>query len=375
MKIKIFTLTILTCLFLVSCESENIEESSIQNNQGKSTYDKDTKIELNSDMPSHSLIRELDFDLNMVVEETPCPDTELGAAFGAEFDDIFNDPYAFGPFGLWAGLLLDVNFVHSMIDDGPQIFGNNGQYTDYVGNEVRNLEAFWNMPNEISVRGQHNETLNDKEAIVSSLTSVWFNPLPPGFPELVADLIIENNELSDVLPESPLFSSDGFAWDLDGFLGLDFKVIVIGDGLVELVSSVGTEDKIGWTTILSHEWAHHIQFKYDYIEYWEGQFDNIPEETRAIELEADFVASYYMTHKRGATYNIKRIEQYLENFFQIGDCGFTSDGHHGTPDQRMEASRLGDKLAQSGQKKGHILSAEEVHLAFVAALPGIVAVP
>ena len=233
------------------------------------------------------------------------------------------------------------------------------------------------MKDEIQVKGQHAATLNDKEAILFAIESTipdYPTAYPPFIydsPEEWADIVIANNKLSEVLPESPLTSSDGFAWTIGGGL----SGIVVGDGLIELVASVGTEEKIAWTTVLSHEWAHQVQYQYDYIAYWRSQFDNIPEGTRAIELEADFVSSYYMTHKRGATYNMKRIEQYLRNFFEIGDCGFTRNGHHGTPLQRMKASNLGNELAKSAQKKGKILSPEEIHMAFVEVLDDIAPQP
>ena len=394
MKTKFLILTIFTLLFLVSCETDSIEESSLNKESSKSFSKKlsDIKFEPRTFPDSRMLIKEIEFDLNAIDPEAPCDNTELGVAFGAAWGEIWGDPngalspflYPQGPGNRpptwpWIWMLLDINFVHSIIDDGPQYFGNKGQYTQYVNNRVRSLEKFWNMPNEISVRGQHNETLNDRDAMISVFSSIWYANYgwSPKEIEYFSDIIIRNNANSDVLPESPIAASDGFAWDLNGYLGYDdLEVIVLGDGLVELVASVGTEDKIGWTTILSHEWAHHIQFNNGYLDGYDDEFGwNSPESTRAGELEADFMASYYMTHKRGATYNWKRIEQYLVNFFQIGDCGFRSSGHHGTPLQRLEASRLGHELAASAQKKGKILSAKEVHNAFIAVLDDIAPQP
>src|SRR5690606_23419683 len=89
------------------------------------------------------------------------------------------------------------------------------------------------------------------------------------------------------------------------------------------------------------------------------------------ELEADFFAAYFLTHKRGATYNWKRTQEFLNLFFLVVDCAVYSPGHHGTPLQRMTASRLGYELAQGAQKKGFILTADEVHAAFNLHLPRI----
>jgi hypothetical protein len=88
---------------------------------------------------------------------------------------------------------------------------------------------------------------------------------------------------------------------------------------------------------------------------------------------ADAYAAYFLTHSRGAAMNRKRVEQFLQVFFQIGDCGFDSPGHHGTPNQRMAAARFGFDIAAQAQKQGHILTAEQFHALFVAKYPQLVA--
>ncbi|MGB7786539.1 MAG: hypothetical protein WBL27_10595, partial [Salinimicrobium sp.] len=102
--------------------------------------------------------------------------------------------------------------------------------------------------------------------------------------------------------------------------------------------------------------SHQIQ-----LNYFEGYGPFQYRETRAVELEADFMSGYYMTHKRGATYNWKRVEQFFHLFYQAGDCAFEDPLHHGTPQERIAATRAGYELAASAQKKGKILSIEEMH--------------
>jgi hypothetical protein len=68
-----------------------------------------------------------------------------------------------------------------------------------------------------------------------------------------------------------------------------------------------------------------------------------------------------MTHKRGATYNWKRAEEFFELFYQAGDCSFEFEQHHGTPLQRKQASYQGFLLAEAAKKKGEILSPGELH--------------
>ena len=88
---------------------------------------------------------------------------------------------------------------------------------------------------------------------------------------------------------------------------------------------------------------------------------------------ADAFSSYFLTHKRGAAMNWKRVQQFFQVFYGIGDCGFDSYGHHGTPNQRMKSSEFGYQLAHDAQKQGQILTAEEFIVLFDAALPGILA--
>jgi hypothetical protein len=88
---------------------------------------------------------------------------------------------------------------------------------------------------------------------------------------------------------------------------------------------------------------------------------------------ADAMAGYYLTHRRGATMNQKRVEQFLGVFFQVGDCFFDNAGHHGTPNQRMAATHFGFAVADQEQRQGQILTADEFHDLFVAAYPDLIA--
>jgi predicted metalloprotease len=124
--------------------------------------------------------------------------------------------------------------------------------------------------------------------------------------------------------------------------------------------------------IFAHEFAHHIQFQNGYFDDPEAGL-TAPEQTRYTELMADAMAAYYLTHKRGATLNQKRVEQFLEVFYQIGDCGFTSSGHHGTPNQRMRAAQFGFRIADQAHKQGHIMSSEAFHALFVAEYANLIA--
>ena len=84
------------------------------------------------------------------------------------------------------------------------------------------------------------------------------------------------------------------------------------------------------------------------------------EVTMYFELMADAYAGYYLTHKLGAGLKRRRVEHFLQIFFQLGDCAFTNPGHHGTPNQRMKAARFGFAIAAEAHNKDHILTARAV---------------
>ena len=109
-----------------------------------------------------------------------------------------------------------------------------------------------------------------------------------------------------------------------------------GDGILAGYGAVGFGD-VAPQAIYAHEFAHHIQNQNDYFNDPLATQGDPPEQTRYTELMADAYSAYYLTHKRGATMNRKRVEQFLQVFFQIGDCAFDNPGHHGTPNQRMAA--------------------------------------
>ena len=86
---------------------------------------------------------------------------------------------------------------------------------------------------------------------------------------------------------------------------------------------------------------------------------------------ADAYSAYYLSHARGASMQCKRVQQFLQVFFNIGDCSITSNSHHGTPTQRMAAANWAYQLANNQQKQGFILSSREFKTRFEASLPEI----
>lgn len=375
-RAKFITFGLTASLFLGSCTKVDDE---IVTQQAKSTSESVSKTGklingkqsivpglINSRKLPASFLKEFNLDPRNVITASECDsNTPFNQAYNASVRSNLDQ------LGLdWYYDYVDFNFYYTITDESVPYFGAEGQYTNFVNKTKRDLEKFWNMPNEVSVRGQHNETLNNKAKIIQILT-FWYG-FSMAEAQDYADYFVDYvNVESKFLTETPLISFDGFAIALDGYLGQG-DLIVIGDGIVEILTKTGIEDKVIWTGILAHEWAHQIQFNNEQNWYPNGAADNAPEATRTTELEADFFAAYFMTHKSGATYNWKRIEDFLKIYYNIGDCSFLNSGHHGTPLQRMKSAKFGSDLAMASQKNGHILSANQVHSSFITSLNEIV---
>lgn len=359
-------------LFLVSCSKDEFEvstEDSLTPFTSKmtlpvATMSSEAPPTLTRRLPEKSMFHDVPFNLASIVEPSKCTltplDDVIAASVSSNLDSIGLD---------WYDLYAEMNFYSTIIDDSEQYFGADGEDTQKVKNITRSLERFWFMPHEIEVRGQHKSTLEDYDKIVDILM-FWYE-LPAqdanAFAYYFTNFV---NEESTFLPETPLIAADGFAIALDGLFDQN-DLIVIGDGIIDLLEQTGIRRGVIWNGIMAHEWAHHIQFNNQEKWYPNGAADNAPEATRTTELEADFFTGYYVTHKKGGTQNWRRTQQFLELFFNIGDCSFTSDGHHGTPLQRMEAARRGYLLARNVQSKGLVLNANQVHNRFLNKLDKI----
>ncbi len=368
MKLSHLNLPVLglcTGFLFLSCEPEAQWEQSLAS---KNTPQLNLTYQTNYGSKNHSSKELKKADQSAVFGENlqalavanVSPDECVNTAFSdiqwEYFTELAGDPIATSMFEHY----LRLNHMAPLLGIGADYFGENGEYTQHVLKIQRDLQRFWNMDIEIEVLGQHSSTLNNSENITDLLwREIQDLESKDDLKPYVKDFL-ERNSQSQNLPENPLFSSEGYS---------NFNnQIIIGDGLIQMFSETGVDPKIVWTGILSHEWAHQIQ-----INYFEGY--DLPfsyKETKVVELEADFMSGYYMTHKRGATYNWKRVEQFFSLFYQAGDCALNDPLHHGTPQQRMAATRAGYELANSAQKKGKILSIEEVHAYFEAeVLPGL----
>ncbi len=372
MKIKSFTLALLCgglTFLTVSCDKEDANSlmSPTQNLSATSSSSL-TTLPNNLKIDDSKIAKEM-FDCSYealsgrlpdmygskVVAPSACGPTAFHSAITPHVSQFSAADWG------WYNHLSLLNQLYTYVDNSKQYFGARGELTDFAARHKRNLEKFWQMPNAITLKGQHTNTLQNRDAIAA--VYLYFTTSTPTVAYANADYIIANAITpSQAFKKSPLLSFDGFATSSD--------MIVIGDGIVQVLNESGVDKEVTFAGILAHEWGHQTQF--DNIKKWYGAWEYSPEATRRTELEADFLASYYMTHKRGATYNWKRSAEFFELFFNIGDCSFSSSSHHGTPLQRLAASRIGWIIAQETKPMGHILSADDLHALFTATLNSVI---
>lgn len=292
------------------------------------------------------------------VEPSECKATALNAIVEGYFEKFEFWDYILFPDYVW------INQLSAIIDRSKQYFGARGEYTHLVGKYQRKLQAFWNLQNQIRINGQHSETLGNRDKIAEVFIQFTGASREDGY--YIADQVISMNKESKVFPQSPLLSFDGFATTT--------QLIVLGDGLIKALTATGVDDEVVVGGLVSHEWAHQVQFENS--KKWYGftadERPVTPAFNRQMELEADFFSSYFLTHKRGATSNWKKLAEFNELFYNVGDCDFTSASHHGTPTQRQNAARLGFVTASLAKVSGHILTANQLHAIFMKALPALV---
>ena len=266
-----------------------------------------------------------------------------------------------------------------LTEDTPQSFGYDGEFTDVLQKTERDVKRFWDISSDdIQLLALKGTMLQDEERTAFVYQNFFSNddgsPISAEQATAIADTVRTLLLQAETLDggNDPAFSFNAFAFSTNS---APSPRIVMGDGFLEGFKAVGLAD-VAPQGLYAHEFAHHISAAHNYAA------DPIPgatppvaraERTRYIELGADAMAAYYLTHKRGAALNKHRVAQFLSVFFQIGDCAFTDLGHHGTPVQRMRAAQFGFDVADQAQTQGHILTSDQFHDLFVAAYPNLVA--
>jgi hypothetical protein len=273
-----------------------------------------------------------------------------------------------------ADLIPTYEALYFQTEATPQYFGYNGEYTQVMQKTHTDVQRFWNIrSDDIQLLAMHGSMLLDAARVARTYEVVF--GVPKATAEAYAAAIKDAVTTSETLNQGnhALFTFNAFAFTTFG--GAIPDKIVMGDAILAGYESLGFED-VAPQGIYAHEFGHHIQYENGYIdEPVPGTRGRVTEaeKTRYTELMADAFAAYFLTHSQGLALNQKRVTQFLEVFFQIGDCGFRSDGHHGTPNQRMAAAQFGFMVAAEAQKQGQVLTSEAFHARFVEVYPTLVA--
>ncbi|MFE7465867.1 hypothetical protein ACFU6R_17420 [Streptomyces sp. NPDC057499] len=300
-----------------------------------------------------------------------CQTTELSQYANALLDDV-QDPWNIFILSLFGG--FDMPTYDALIygkESSSNTFGVNGQYTQQLNSEMKNLKRFWDIDSaNIELIPMHGADVFTSSDRLSRTLSVLYGGTPEENLDL-ADMLIElvGSEPSLQGGANPIFTFNAFAYsekDDPAPLGVTDRIIM-GDGILQGMYKVNLGD-VAPRGILGHEFGHHVQYQKN---LFESDLSG-PEATRRTELMADAFGTYYLTHSRGESLNAARVLKSEKSFYQVGDCSFTSSGHHGTPNQRFNTSSWGASIANEAPNQGHILPALTFDKLFEAKLPDLV---
>lgn len=307
----------------------------------------------------------------LAVEPTPCDITALNTWLDQELSDWTEEDFYYASL---TGMTIFPTYDALLFENSSsnQYFGVNGEYTQRITKAFKDLKRFWNIQsNDIVLVAMHGNMLLDRDKLIRIDKIIYGDSqeLAEEWADLILYLLAQVPQYRN--GDHPIFTFNAFAQEGFNFppYGEIPDKIVMGDGIMEAYTDLGYGD-VAPQAILAHEFGHQIQFQ---LGLFTDEFT--PEATRRTELMADAYAAYYLSHARGASMQWKRVQQFLQVFFAIGDCGFDNPNHHGTPTQRMAAAQWGYNLANNAQKQGHILTAQQFAALFDAQLPKLVMSP
>jgi hypothetical protein len=314
--------------------------------------------------------------LQQAVAPSECGTTLLDDYVDELFDAMTDEQFSF--------LVAHQDALLSVPTYDALFFGTTGDqdhaldsHAHQIQNTFRDLRRFWDIESaDIQLMAMHGDVLLDADRIAATLTAMVetgeLDPMTPAEIQTEAETVAAFMQSQGDFYDNPLWTLNAFAFSGEGesdpmIAALPDK-LVMGDGILDAYDAIGLGD-VGPRVIMAHEFAHHVQYEL-------GTFDTGPTDpsaaTRRTELMADAMATYYGVHKLGLALNRKRVVDALLSFYTVGDCSFSSPGHHGTPLQRQRAADWGADLAAAAQPRSHVLPAATVTELFDEALPGII---
>jgi hypothetical protein len=306
-------------------------------------------------------------------DDYQCAPTDLDAYVGGLVNGLSDQEFNFLVTHIE---MLDIPTYDALLfgTAGDARYDLRADYRHSLTKTFRDVKRFWDVQSsDIQLLSMHGSMLKDatRVARVLRLPTPEFNRTP-------AQAATEARAIAAAARagfnggNNPLFTLNAFAFTAEGdpdplVAGVPDKLI-FGDGIVDALQALGVGD-VGPRAVMGHEFGHHVQFE-------DNLFDSPltgPEATRRTELMADAFGTYFATHARGLALNTKRVLQAEKTFFEVGDCAFDNDGHHGTPNQRLRSATWAANLANSARPQGKILPSLTLARLFEKELPELVA--
>lgn len=252
-------------------------------------------------------------------------------------------------------------------------FGYDGSYTNELNHTMRDLKGFWDIKSDdISLIPMHGKPVFSSDARTArSLQVLGYDAADSAeLAPIIREMVTDDPALKG--GDHPIFTFNAFAYtnegDPDPLAATISDRIVMGDGVMAGMKAIGL-DKTAPRSVLAHEFGHHVQFE-------DNLFDSPltgPEATRRTELMADSFGSYFLAHKKGASLNKHRVLEDEQSFYNVGDCAYTSNSHHGTPNQRLRAATWGVDTAAAAKPASYVLPSLTLAGMFEKQLPVFVA--
>jgi hypothetical protein len=183
----------------------------------------------------------------------------------------------------------------------------------------------------------------------------------PYWDQKLSEEVIIQRDFYNGIPATVCILYEPSADDKNAYATSDGKILF---GFYMFYYTVRVYGELPVAGVLAHEWGHRVQYTYNWSEYYK------PEQR---ELEADAFSGYYMALAK--QYAWSQIQSYYNNVYATGDYLFNDPSHHGTPDQRLQATYLGVTTAVSAMRNNTRYSYLQLHQVFFDAIGTTISAP
>jgi hypothetical protein len=233
-------------------------------------------------------------------------------------------------------------------------------------------QRFWDVKlDDVQLMAMHGAMLTDVDR-VARIVALLYGTSPSDSVDTAREIVkLVRTGAGLDRGRNPIFTLNAFAFSAQGETDpvvsrLPDK-LVFGDGILDALRALGLK-QVGPKAVMGHEMAHHVQYEDN---LFQSELTG-PEATRRTELMADSFGAYFATHKKGLGLNANQLLLVQDTFYDVGDCQFASNGHHGTPNQRRAAASWGVATAATGDQV-KVLPSLRLAARFDRILPKLVA--